>query len=284
MEKRFDGIAFSRKELYDMLTEKSVSKIADELGLNAKTLTQEIDANHIPRIFPADWTRISMGKEVERAPLKGDPDTIVFVPYPDNDSETNSSAEEFTYPVMPASWPNKKQKSKKKAKKARPKTEVSPYTKNLQKKIEEYDQQIPLYQLIGVDPNEEQYRRISLLELDLSVRAMNGLVRENINTLHDILQLSIGDLFQIRNLGITSIDDIITACKRFCIKHAKQQAKKAEEIKKALPVESASSDNSLFVKLMMEFYKLNQTGQEVAVETLKGLTTIDRFRTIQPDK
>ncbi len=46
------------------------------------------------------------------------------------------------------------------------------------------------------------------------------------------------------------------------------------------PVQAAtpSSNNSLFVKLMMEFYKLNTTGQEVAVETIKAMTTIDRFK------
>lgn len=276
MHKRLDGIEFTRKELYDMLTEKPVSRIAVELEIDPRALTKEISASFIPRRSSGDWSRISLGMEVPREELSGNPDTIVFVPYLKPKTVPDKQNDEYSYPIMPVHETRKPTKKKKKGK--HPKVEVNPAIKFAQDRLGEYNHLIPLYQMFGLGSNDESFSNIPLLELDLSVRSMNGLMRGGINNLHDILSLNIDDLFQIRNLGVTSIDSIIKTCQQYCIKHEKKLTKMPIEATKSLPDISSSNDNSLFVQLMMEFYQLNQTGQEIAVETLKGLTCIDRFK------
>lgn len=50
---------------------------------------------------------------------------------------------------------------------------------------------------------------IKIENLDLSVRSYNALVNANIHTLKELLELEITDLFSIRNLGKTSIVELI---------------------------------------------------------------------------
>ncbi len=276
MFKKNIGIEFTRKELYDMLTKKPISRIASEVGLNSVMLTRAICNHHIPHRSSADWTRISLGMETDREPLTGDPNEIVFIPYDspkptpkpkEKPALTQYKPEDYRYPIMP--------EPRARRYRAKAKSEISPRVTLAKKRLEEYDQDIPLYELFSTEPNEEEFGKVTLLELELSARAMNALYRDKIETLHKILTLSIGDLFQIRNLGVTSIEEIVTTCKKYCTEHVSE---KPEEAKEELPAAITGSDNSLFVQLMMEFYKLNQTGQEVAIETLKGLATMDRFR------
>ena len=54
----------------------------------------------------------------------------------------------------------------------------------------------------GLDP------KLTIEELDLSVRAFNCLKRASINTIADLLDRSVEDLEKVRNLGKKSIDEI----------------------------------------------------------------------------
>ena len=57
-------------------------------------------------------------------------------------------------------------------------------------------------------PEEDGPAKISIDELELSVRAYNCLKRANINTIADLLDKTIDDLGKVRNLGKKSIDEI----------------------------------------------------------------------------
>lgn len=47
--------------------------------------------------------------------------------------------------------------------------------------------------------------------LDLSVRAFNALKRSGVNTLDDLLHISVADLWQMRNVGAKSTKEIMEA-------------------------------------------------------------------------
>ena len=65
-----------------------------------------------------------------------------------------------------------------------------------------------------VDPTPQDVQeddgpaKISIDELELSVRAYNCLKRAGINTIADLLDKTIDDLGKVRNLGKKSIDEI----------------------------------------------------------------------------
>ena len=67
-------------------------------------------------------------------------------------------------------------------------------------------------EVIDSEPQEVQEddgpAKISIDELELSVRAYNCLKRAGINTIADLLDKTIGDLGKVRNLGKKSIDEI----------------------------------------------------------------------------
>lgn len=48
-------------------------------------------------------------------------------------------------------------------------------------------------------------------DLDLSVRAFNALKRSGVNTLDDLLHVSVADLWQMRNIGAKSTAEIMEA-------------------------------------------------------------------------
>jgi DNA-directed RNA polymerase subunit alpha len=61
---------------------------------------------------------------------------------------------------------------------------------------------------IGVDGALEAKLNMSLAELKLSVRAMNCLETENINTVRDLVQKSEDSLLEVRNFGETTLTEV----------------------------------------------------------------------------
>ena len=323
------GTEFTRKELYDLLTEMSVRKVAQEHQLDVANLTQCIEQHDIPRRTSGDWTRISMGRIVDREPLTGNPDELVFVArFQPKPQVEKKPIDEYEYPVLPPEprstdssrpshghskqgsvWASSRPKSwtprplnpgtnsAKKKGKSIYSSSVTINTGNLsRKRLEAFDQEKSLYEILDITPTDE-YQKVTLFELQLSVRSINGLMREKLDTLHKVMSQSLAYLLEIRNLGSMSVESIMESCKKYCLRHPAEKEEKTEmptgspltdpvespmktQTEMPAPVQAAtpSSNNSLFVKLMMEFYKLNTTGQEVAVETIKAMTTIDRFK------
>ena len=60
----------------------------------------------------------------------------------------------------------------------------------------------------GVDPALEAKLNMSLAELKLSVRAMNCLETENINTVRDLVQKTEDQLLEVRNFGETTLTEV----------------------------------------------------------------------------
>jgi DNA-directed RNA polymerase subunit alpha len=61
---------------------------------------------------------------------------------------------------------------------------------------------------IGVDGALEAKLNMSLAELKLSVRAMNCLESENINTVRDLVQKNEDQLLEVRNFGETTLTEV----------------------------------------------------------------------------
>jgi DNA-directed RNA polymerase subunit alpha len=60
----------------------------------------------------------------------------------------------------------------------------------------------------GVDPALEAKLNMSLAEMKLSVRAMNCLETENINTVRDLVQKTEDQLLEVRNFGETTLTEV----------------------------------------------------------------------------
>src|SRR5688572_9232973 len=60
----------------------------------------------------------------------------------------------------------------------------------------------------GVDPALEAKLNMSLAELKLSVRAMNCLESENINSVRDLVQRTEDQLLEVRNFGETTLNEV----------------------------------------------------------------------------
>lgn len=62
--------------------------------------------------------------------------------------------------------------------------------------------------ITGLDPALEDKLRMSLAELNLSVRAMNCLENENINTVRDLVLRNEDSLLEVRNFGMTTLEEV----------------------------------------------------------------------------
>jgi DNA-directed RNA polymerase subunit alpha len=60
----------------------------------------------------------------------------------------------------------------------------------------------------GIDPALESKLQMGLNELNLSVRAMNCLEAENINTVRDLVQRNEDSLLEVRNFGETTLNEV----------------------------------------------------------------------------
>lgn len=60
----------------------------------------------------------------------------------------------------------------------------------------------------GIDPSLESKLSKSLGDLDLSVRAMNCLENENINTIRDLVSRTEDQLLEVRNFGETTLNEV----------------------------------------------------------------------------
>ena len=65
-----------------------------------------------------------------------------------------------------------------------------------------------------VESLKEKVLRITLEELDLSVRSYNCLKRAGINTVEDLSEKTYEDMLKVRNLGKKSANAIATALRR----------------------------------------------------------------------
>ena len=67
---------------------------------------------------------------------------------------------------------------------------------------------------------------VSIDELNLSVRASNGLKRAQITTIDGILEKSSADLYKLRNMGVKSVKEIKNAVLNYSYDHMSERQKK----------------------------------------------------------
>lgn len=67
---------------------------------------------------------------------------------------------------------------------------------------------------------------VSIDELNLSVRASNGLKRAQIMTVDGILEKSSADLYKLRNMGVKSVKEIKNAVLNYSYEHMNKRQKK----------------------------------------------------------
>jgi DNA-directed RNA polymerase subunit alpha len=75
---------------------------------------------------------------------------------------------------------------------------------------------------------EVDYKRILIEELQLSVRAYNCLKRAKIHTMADLLVYSQKDLLEIKNFGLKSVNEVVTALEKRLGITLPKKAKKEE--------------------------------------------------------
>ncbi len=155
----------------------------------------------------------------------------------------------------------------------------------------EDDYYITLSQFLKVIPDDLYYVNLPLDELDISVRSYNALRRNGVHNVCSLLQLSIEKLDQMRNLGINSLAEIVCACDTFCKGHndeARQNwlkrivaGRNTDWVEEAIIYSWDTNmvpDKELFIKTFSAFFRLNHLGQEVAAETIAGLTNVEKLK------
>lgn len=73
---------------------------------------------------------------------------------------------------------------------------------------------IPLYEILKI-PNRDEYTNTSIDVLELTVRSYNCLKNNNLVTLDLLFRSCLEKLSKIRNMGITSLLNIVDACARY---------------------------------------------------------------------
>ena len=92
-------------------------------------------------------------------------------------------------------------------------THVKPFT-NIGNSMSKYRGDVEEEQEVEVaEPNT--YGDMKIEELQLSVRATNGLKRAKINTIGDLAKLSLAELEKVKNLGKVSLKEIIEKLKEY---------------------------------------------------------------------
>ena len=161
------GMTFTRKGLYDMLSQTTIRQVATDWHLDLRSLIDAIKANDIPCGSEASWIATVRGTKVQRRFLDGDPDVELYIPY---------SMEVYPYGVV-----------------------LSP--------------------LFGVQDQVNEFDDVPISVLKLMVRSQRCLEENGIKTVYHLMHYTINDLFNIKHMGMTSVENIVVACGEYFRKH-----------------------------------------------------------------
>lgn len=311
-----NGTVFTRRELYDLLTDMPANKLALKYGLDIADLMHSMEAYHIHPRTSEDWARIAAGQAVQRTPMTGDPDEVLSVAFSKPEAASADQCSDDGKCLLFATDPPAEKKSDIKYVhragsvwgSSRPKpvsafrnsdsvenkkdfthsSSVNNMGYSSKKRLDAYDQDKSLYSLLEIAPSEE-YRIVPLVEIQLSARSVTILLREGLDTLHKILASSLSGLLHIRNLGYLAVETIMERCKDYCLRHPTKSEWKpvagceppvfAANAESSPQVQESSLpiENTLLADLLSEFTRLNRTGQEIIIQTIKAMTSIEKF-------
>lgn len=93
-------------------------------------------------------------------------------------------------------------------------THVNPFT-NIENSMSKYRKDDEEEELVAPRGEINSYADLRIDELQLSVRASNGLKRAKINTIGDLSKMSLAELEKVKNLGKVSLKEIIEKLKEY---------------------------------------------------------------------
>jgi hypothetical protein len=161
------GMTFTRKGLYDMLSQTTIRQVATDWHLDLRSLVDAIKANDIPCGSEASWIATVRGKQVPRRFLDGDPDATVYIPY----------------------------------------------------SMDVYPQEQTLAVIFGVEDKLDQFEHNGIMGMGLNKRSVRCLEDAGIETVSELLNHTIAELFQVKNVGMTSVENIVVTCEAYCRHH-----------------------------------------------------------------
>lgn len=90
-----------------------------------------------------------------------------------------------------------------------------------------HPEEIPLFQVFHVDP--ARFENVNINKLTFSVRPTNCLNNSSNHTVADLLRLCLSDLFQIRNMGAKSVNEVVSVLKDFVLSYTPQVCQEEQE-------------------------------------------------------
>ena len=82
-----------------------------------------------------------------------------------------------------------------------------------------YPREQSLAVIFGVEDRADQFEHNGLAGIGLNKRALRCLTDVGINTVTELLNMTIADLCQIKNLGPMSVENVVVMCGEFCRKY-----------------------------------------------------------------
>ena len=161
------GMTFTRKGLYDMLSQTTIRQVATDWHLDLRSLIDAIKANDIPCGSEASWIATMRGTKVQRRFLDGNPDEEVYVPY----------------------------------------------------SMDVYPREQTLATIFGVEDKLDQFEHTGIMGIGLNKRSLRCLEEAGIETVSELLNHTIEELFQVNNVGMTSVENIVVTCEAYCRTH-----------------------------------------------------------------
>ena len=85
--------------------------------------------------------------------------------------------------------------------------------------VDVYSHGQPLAKVFHIEDRLDQFEHNGVAGMNLNKRSLRGLAEAGIETIPELLNCSIAELFQIKNLGITSVENIVIVCEEYCRTH-----------------------------------------------------------------
>ena len=82
-----------------------------------------------------------------------------------------------------------------------------------------YAQTKPLAEIFQMEDRLDQFVHTGIAGIGLNKRALRCLEEAGIATVPELLSKTINELFQIKELGITSVENIVVVCGEYCRTH-----------------------------------------------------------------
>ena len=73
--------------------------------------------------------------------------------------------------------------------------------------------------IFGVEDRLDQFEHTGIMGIGLNKRSLRCLEEAGIETVSELLKNTIEELFQVNNVGMTSVENIVVTCEAYCRTH-----------------------------------------------------------------